>query len=298
MIVATHWHDDHIRGLGKLVETCEDADFACAAALSRSEFLAYATANSNRLLAKLSRSTREITHILEILRSRKVAPRLIGPDRVVYSDSAFPETTVFSLSPSDEQIQNSFRMMADSLPQKGSPARRVSRVNPNDLSIVLAIKSQIADILLGGDLEEGGAMAWSELISNTEVQLRRSSFFKIPHHGSITGHCDKVWSDLLEDDPVVALTPWHKGRGMLPSETDVERILALSSRAFTTADKNSLAAYKRPNEVEKQLREEKITIRLAEPRPGNLCFRRKAGDAEWSVKMYGNARKLKQAVKN
>ena len=27
LIVATHWHDDHIRGIAKLVETCKKSDF-------------------------------------------------------------------------------------------------------------------------------------------------------------------------------------------------------------------------------------------------------------------------------
>ena len=30
LVVATHWHDDHIKGIGKLVEVCDNADFCCA----------------------------------------------------------------------------------------------------------------------------------------------------------------------------------------------------------------------------------------------------------------------------
>ena len=40
LIVATHWHDDHIRGMAKLVDVCETADFCCAAALRQEEFVA------------------------------------------------------------------------------------------------------------------------------------------------------------------------------------------------------------------------------------------------------------------
>ncbi len=39
LIVATHWHDDHIRGMGRMVETCANAAFCCAIALCRGEFL-------------------------------------------------------------------------------------------------------------------------------------------------------------------------------------------------------------------------------------------------------------------
>ena len=38
LIVATHWHDDHIRGLARLVSECKEATFSCAAALCREDF--------------------------------------------------------------------------------------------------------------------------------------------------------------------------------------------------------------------------------------------------------------------
>ena len=39
LIVATHWHDDHIRGIARLVELCTDARFYCASALCGEESL-------------------------------------------------------------------------------------------------------------------------------------------------------------------------------------------------------------------------------------------------------------------
>ena len=44
LIVATHWHDDHIRGIADLVETCKKATFCCGAVLCQEEFLAVAHA--------------------------------------------------------------------------------------------------------------------------------------------------------------------------------------------------------------------------------------------------------------
>ena len=37
LIVATHWHDDHIRGMGELVEVCKNAVFCCASVLGKRE---------------------------------------------------------------------------------------------------------------------------------------------------------------------------------------------------------------------------------------------------------------------
>ena len=39
LIVATHWHDDHIRGLGQLVGLADAAKFACSAAFMSDQFL-------------------------------------------------------------------------------------------------------------------------------------------------------------------------------------------------------------------------------------------------------------------
>jgi glyoxylase-like metal-dependent hydrolase (beta-lactamase superfamily II) len=37
LIVATHWHDDHVRGLARVVARCREARFACSAALRARE---------------------------------------------------------------------------------------------------------------------------------------------------------------------------------------------------------------------------------------------------------------------
>lgn len=44
MIVATHWHDDHIRGLARMLHECSNASFCCAGVLCNEEFLARAHA--------------------------------------------------------------------------------------------------------------------------------------------------------------------------------------------------------------------------------------------------------------
>ncbi len=41
LIVATHWHDDHVRGIGRMVEVCREAKFSCARALVQNEFATY-----------------------------------------------------------------------------------------------------------------------------------------------------------------------------------------------------------------------------------------------------------------
>ncbi|MEO0250326.1 MAG: MBL fold metallo-hydrolase [candidate division WOR-3 bacterium] len=40
-VIATHWHDDHVRGLAATLEACPNAEFVCSAALRGREFLEF-----------------------------------------------------------------------------------------------------------------------------------------------------------------------------------------------------------------------------------------------------------------
>src|SRR3712207_143103 len=46
LILATHWHDDHIQGLADTVAACTNAMFACSAALDVDEFFELVEARS------------------------------------------------------------------------------------------------------------------------------------------------------------------------------------------------------------------------------------------------------------
>src|SRR5260221_10149936 len=45
LVVATHWHDDHIQGLGGVLVDAVSARFACSAALRTEEFFALIAAD-------------------------------------------------------------------------------------------------------------------------------------------------------------------------------------------------------------------------------------------------------------
>ena len=38
-VIATHWHDDHVQGIAKVLESAESATFVISTALGRKEFL-------------------------------------------------------------------------------------------------------------------------------------------------------------------------------------------------------------------------------------------------------------------
>jgi glyoxylase-like metal-dependent hydrolase (beta-lactamase superfamily II) len=44
LIIVSHWHDDHIRGLSSLLKACTAARFCASSALNSAEFVAVLTA--------------------------------------------------------------------------------------------------------------------------------------------------------------------------------------------------------------------------------------------------------------
>ncbi|MBF0463333.1 MAG: MBL fold metallo-hydrolase [Magnetococcales bacterium] len=42
IVVATHWHDDHIAGLSEALDMCQKAVFCCSIVLSGKEFIGLA----------------------------------------------------------------------------------------------------------------------------------------------------------------------------------------------------------------------------------------------------------------
>ena len=81
LIVATHWHDDHIRGMARLVEACDRAAFCCAGALCREEFLAAVHALEDRHLTVNGSGVREIYRVFTRLREAASKPRFAHADR-------------------------------------------------------------------------------------------------------------------------------------------------------------------------------------------------------------------------
>jgi hypothetical protein len=72
--LATHWHDDHIRGIGTLVETCRSAQFCLSSALRAKEFLTLVAAYGKRTMM-VSSGIKEFRAVIEALQSRLKKPK-------------------------------------------------------------------------------------------------------------------------------------------------------------------------------------------------------------------------------
>lgn len=280
LVLATHWHDDHICGMGELVSRCDGAKFCCSSALGKEEFLKMVRQYEAGSVIKGGSGVREINKVTATLVDQGRHPVRAVANRTVYHLKATElahgrACSVWTLSPSDAQFEKFLYEIAALVPEVGQTKRRCVAQLPNSLSVVTWVQIGDLAVLLGGDLEETGddATGWSVIVASTERPGGRAMIFKMPHHGSENAHNDGVWAKMLEEQTFAILAPWNRGRTKRPSTGDVDRILGFTDQAFSTARLKLAPVQKRPKPVEKTLKESGINIRAVEPRTGILRLR-------------------------
>lgn len=296
LVCASHWHDDHVGAMAELVGACTAADFACSAALSRSEFVELASVLNRNLSLIQPAGPTEIYNVLNILEQRRQVPL-----RVVANLPFFrrPELScvVTALSPSNTEFDR-FLRSATALypPLTTSKSLRVPDPKPNDLSVAMWVTIGDVHILLGADVEEHGDShrGWSAILAS-KADRTRARLFKIAHHGSITGHHDDIWGIMLESNPHAVLTPWNRG-SKLPTAADRDRIMSFTGHAFATSRPVSAREKKKGSAVDRTLTEANITIQDLEPPTGFVHFCMKPGGPTWNVTLSPEALTLDKYV--
>jgi hypothetical protein len=294
-VIASHWHDDHVRGLTEIVRTCQKAQFCSSAALTREEFLeiveTYATANQGAAKS----GTSEMHDIMRLLQARAGGggpnPKSLLEDSLIFRGSGndLVPCEIRTLSPSSAEFAVFLQEMTGLMPSVLQPKRRLSPVYPNNASVVTYFEFDGFSVLLGADLEEHGHhdRGWSAILASQTRPTVLSSLFKVPHHGSSNGHSQPVWDDLLAT-PISVITPWTRGSG-LPQVGDISRVRGKSSGLFITSSILAPSARKRTPIVERQIREMGIRLRTTEPRTGHVRLRRSAGSSLWKHALFDGA---------
>ena len=291
-IVATHWHDDHIRGLSDIVNECDKAAFVCSSVLDTQEFLELACMHGNAPLIEY-KGTTEFSRILEILYERNNRPKYVLQDSLIAA-STDPEYAIYALSPSNKANECAKLQFAQLLPdsshlesQKALPIRR-----PNLLSVALLIIVDKIGILLGSDLEgiSDPDIGWPDVVTNSVcIKDKKSTIYKVPHHGSSNADIPAIWSELLIDDPIAVLTPHLRGNNNLPTDCDVARIRGYTIKAYITSRLYCATYKKRPYAVRRTLKEVKKSIKILHPPVGHVCVRgSKLVDCsyDWRIKAF------------
>lgn len=305
-VIATHWHDDHIRGIGEVIKCCSSADFICSDALDSDEFISLATAYSSRSMMESS-GVDEFSKVLRILKERRRLSKsryinltLAVQNRLLWKGALGGpmdqrDCSIYSLSPSDAAVQAAKMDFLRLLPPDKEPKKRLISATPNRSAVTIWVTVGSFNILLGSDLEEDGdpRTGWSVIVNSKVRPAGRASFFKIPHHGSKNAHHPRVWTEILQEKPIVVLTPYELGNTELPTRDDVVRICTLTDKAYLTAMPGRRRITRRDRTVERTIRETVLNIRQVNSSIGQVRLRVNQSN-QLNVELFGDALPLKR----
>lgn len=298
LVVGTHAHDDHIAGIAEVFRRCEAADFVCSSALTTEEFFALLQIDARVYSGIRGRAFAEYDKIFDIVRSRSGAGPAFRPlkhamESRLLLQAEGNDVRIMALSPSDEEFRRSILAWKSVIPIEGE-SRKLARIDPNELAVALWIEVGGKAILLGADLLTGpDGCGWTAVLRNFSTSLK-ASVFKVPHHGSVTGHHDDVWKTLLASSPIALLTPFRGGRKKLPSREDRSRICSLTPHAFVTAAVDRSGAQNPPQLTREAVSLGPVARHVSEPwgRAGHIRARSTIGENDWDVTYVSPARPL------
>ena len=289
LIVVTHWHDDHVRGVARIVHDCPRAEFACPAALRKEEFLTLVAAYADGAMMRQT-GIREMSETLAILQDRKMTVRLASENKLLLRDSG---CELWALSPSDASTVSAMRRLHAQLPRPMQSKVALPAPTPNHLSVALLAKLGNTAVLLGGDVLRFGdrSRGWLRIADlYTKYGHPVADVVKIPHHGSAGADCDEMWDRLLRDRPVAALTACCRGSVALPTSADVTRIYEKSADAYLTSQPRQRRPKKRHSAVEKTVAGLLRNRRLWSLELGRVTLRSTSNQRmKWTAQLAGPA---------
>lgn len=112
LIVATHWDDDHIRGLSAVAETCRDASVACSAALRRKEVFAFVI-EQQAAQGSLGSGVDEFRKLLRLCRERGTLILWAKANLPLFPLPPGDAPWVVALSPSEDAFERSIESLIE-----------------------------------------------------------------------------------------------------------------------------------------------------------------------------------------
>lgn len=237
-IVASHWHDDHVRGLSKLTEAFADAEIVLSAVFNDREAFGFLCAYGSEIAGAHTGGAKELYKVIRnaSATNRKLTfalARLLIAEPVIQGK----RVRVLAFAPTASAFGKAAAHFASYIPRKaGMPLMKVTEIHPNLEAVVVHVDLGDDAVLFGSDLESHEHHGWPEVCGDEIcVGVTKASLFKVAHHGSISGHSDEVWRKLLKTNPDVGLTPFNNGAQRLPTNDDRERIRGFAENCFISS---------------------------------------------------------------
>jgi hypothetical protein len=302
LVVATHWHDDHIQGISKVFQTAIGAVFACTGAVQEPDFLEVLAAwTGTRFLSGGSGIDELQSAMVELKRrsgdSRCPAPKLASVGKSFWPVRGKPNPlamSIMSMSPSDAAVLATISRLRGVVPKSKTVRRRLPNLQENDTSVVLSVEAAGHRVLLGGDLHVRAdrSFGWLAIVDEEAGARAQHHVFKVPHHGSPTGHSDEVWDELLVQHPFAVTTPFVDGKVRLPSLGDCRRIVAKTPSAFLSAPPIPSKFRDANRTIEKTVLEATRSVQFVPGKYGHVRLRKRVDESpsgSWRVELFGSA---------
>jgi beta-lactamase superfamily II metal-dependent hydrolase len=278
-ILITHWHQDHIDGACDLIKACKCAKLYISAALLENEACHLASLFHHDDFSSYDKDIREFSAIVDFLVESNQRERIdtVSERHVFFDRRSGPHARLVAMSPSSSAKLQAMANMKARTPTPGEKrTRNIVRQSPNHNAVALHFSFGKFSAILGADLEETGnaATGWSAILRSglhQSLSLSSAAVFKVPHHGSETGHHDQVWSELLAPKPVSITTPYASSN--LPKASDISRISKRSDVFWVTRDPQSKKKIKRERMVEREMKSVVIERKAVNESMGHLQLR-------------------------
>lgn len=292
MVVASHWHDDHVRGFAKLAAAFPNASLVISGVFDDDEAMAFLSAFGSKIAYPQAAGLRELyqtvndhskiffAHQRSILLQRKILGRSMQ---------------AIAFSPTKAAQTKAILRLASFLPRATStPINHAAALSPNMEAVVVHIDFGTDAVLLGSDLEEDEALGWTAVANDLVCSnQRKSSVYKIAHHGSATADSPRIWSDLLVSYPVGPLTPFNNGGIHLPTPSDKARIRKATPNAYLSSDATTTAKRpKIPRDLRKRMTDICPNLSPSNSGYGVVSLRKDLGSSKWDVSLFGRAKRL------
>ena len=293
-IVASHWHDDHVRGISALVNACPNAELIISGVFSDKDTFSFLCAYGGASGTELTGGAKELYQSVNAKAQKKDNKLFFAYQRsVLLSQNILGyDVLISAFTPTNKAQAISKAHLGQYLPTKvNEPINHAPDLKPNITSVVLHIKIGQDAILLGSDLENYDECGWESVVNDSVCkQSHVASLYKVAHHGSSNGDHPNIWSQLLSKEPVAVLTPFINGSVNLPTPTDKIRIKSNASAAYISS-----GASKKPkmeNELIKRLSDICTELSPVNSGFGSVRFRKRIGDLKWNVDKFGLAQPL------
>jgi beta-lactamase superfamily II metal-dependent hydrolase len=287
VIVASHWHDDHVRGMSKLVKLYPNADLFIPGVFGAEESRAFLATFGGVENPGLTRGT---TELYQSLRAHGTWVLTSNRTEVFCDNSSNIPVQVVAYSPTQAAVSAFLADVMSYVPQENAdaPIIEAPEIRPNISSIVLHVELGKTSILLGADLEKHSSYGWDVVVSDRWCQARTAAgIFKVSHHGSKTGDHPDIWSRFLSQNATALVSPFNQGNRSLPTAEDRSRILTQTSAAYITSTASRRATL--PTEQLKRLEDMATDVRPMNIDFGALRARSVYNIDDWSVEKFGRA---------